>query len=391
MPLTSGRARSVQAPIIPQVADWIRAHPGTLSLGQGIAGYPPPAEAFAEVARLPSEPLLHRYQPVEGLPEFREALQVKLANNNGIVLGPDHALQVTAGANAAFQQIVLALCDPGDEVILPLPCYFNHEMALALANVRAVCVPGDGRLHPDVDALAQAITSRTRAIVTVSPNNPTGAVYPEETLRAINELCQTRGLVHLSDETYEDFTYGGIRHVSPGSFPGASGHTVSLFSFSKAYGFASWRLGYVVYPAELGDAMRKIQDTWLICPPVVSQLAALGCLKAGRPWLQQRLHSVAEVRGRVLAQLEVLRDLAQWPAADGAFYVYLRIPGGGDPVELARRLIKHHRVAVIPGTAFGEANTCTLRVAYGALTPETAEDGLQRLVSGLQSLRGHRS
>ncbi|MFO1461791.1 MAG: pyridoxal phosphate-dependent aminotransferase [Verrucomicrobiota bacterium] len=386
MPLTSGRARSVQAPIIPQVAEWIRSHPGTLSLGQGIAGYPPPPEALAEVARLHTEPQLHRYQPVEGLPELLEALWIKLSRDNGIRPGPDQVLMVTAGANVAFQQIILALCDPGDEVILPLPYYFNQDMALALANVRTVCVPGDRRLHPDVDALSRAITPRTRAIVTVSPNNPTGAVYPEETLRAVNELCQSRGLLHISDETYEDFTHDGIRHLSPGSFPGASGHTVSLFSLSKAYGFASWRMGYVVYPAELRDAMRKIQDTLLICPPVVSQLAAIGCLKAGKPWLRERLASVADVRHRVLAQLEGLHDLAQWPAADGAFYVYLRLPGGGDPMDLARRLIEHHRVAVIPGTAFGETRECTLRVAYGALTPEGAEEGLSRLVGGLRAL-----
>ncbi|MBL9172953.1 MAG: pyridoxal phosphate-dependent aminotransferase [Verrucomicrobiales bacterium] len=387
MPLTSGRARSVQAPIIPQVAEWIRTHPGTLSLGQGIAGYPPPPEALAETSRLQSEPQLHRYQSVEGLPELLEALRGKLARRNGMALGPDRSLLVTAGANAAFQQVILALCDPGDEVILPLPCYFNQDMALALASVRAVHVRGDRRLHPDVDALARAITSRTRAIVTVSPNNPTGAVYPGETLQSINTLCRERGLVHISDETYEDFTYGGITHVSPGGFPGASGHTVSLFSFSKAYGFASWRVGYVVYPSELRDAMRTIQDTFLICPPVVSQLAALGCLKAGDAWLRDRLSQVAGVRSRVLAHLESVPDLAQWPAADGAFYVHLRIPGGGDPMDLARRLIEQHRVAVIPGTAFGETDACTLRVAYGALTAETADDGLHRLIGGLKALR----
>lgn len=387
MPLTSGRAHSVQAPIIPQVAEWIRAHPGTLSLGQGIAGYPPPPEAFAEVLRLQSEPHLHRYQPVEGLPELLEVLRGKLARNNGILLDSDHALLITAGANAAFQQVILALCDPGDEVILPLPCYFNQEMALALANVRAVCVPGDRRLHPDVDALTRAITSRTRAIVTVSPNNPTGAVYPEEILRAINDLCRNRGLVHISDETYEDFTYERIRHRSPGSFPGAAEHTVSLFSFSKAYGFASWRIGYAVYPAELRDAMRKIQDTLLICPPVVSQLAALGCLKAGRPWFEERLASVAKVRTRVLDHMEGLRDIVEWTPADGAFYVFLQVRGGADPMILARRLIERHRVAVIPGTAFGESSTCSLRVAYGALTPETADEGLGRLVGGLRSLQ----
>ena len=245
--------------------------------------------------------------------------------------------------------------------------------------------PG-ARHHPDPDAIARALTPRTRAIVTVSPNNPTGAVYPEPTLRAINDLCARHGLYHVSDETYAPFVYDGARHVSPGAFPGAAAHTISLFSFSKAYGFASWRIGYAVFPALLLESLRKIQDTNLICPPVASQLAALGCLRAGAAWVAARVAEIAAVRAEVLRRLRELEDLTEISPADGAFYVLLRVRRNLDPLELTRRLIAEHRVAVIPGSAFGLTNTCHLRVAYGALNHETAAEGLGRLATGLRAV-----
>lgn len=388
MPAPSRRASEVRLPIIPQVADWIRAHPGTLSLGQGVAGYPPPAEAWAELDRLNREPTLHRYQAVDGLPALCDALAERLHQRHDIRIDESRSLMVTAGANAAFLQIVLALCDPGDEVILPLPFYFNQEMALSLANVRPVPVPCDARHHPDVEAIACALTPRTRAIVTVSPNNPTGAVYPEATLRAINDLCAREGLMHISDETYAPFLYGEARHVSPGAFPGAGDHTVSLFSFSKTYGFASWRIGCAVFPRPLLESLRKIQDTNLICPPVVSQLAALGCLRAGDAWVASRVGEIATVRDEVLRGLTELGDLVDTAPADGAFYVLLRVRRSLDPLLLTHRLIAEHGVAVIPGAAFGLTGTCHLRVAYGALTPATAAEGLGRLIRGLSTLAG---
>lgn len=384
--MPSARACAVSAPIIPQVADWIRTHPGTLSLGQGVAGYPPPSEVWQEVERLRSEPLMNRYQPVGGLPQLIDSLEDKLRVCNGMPATPDRSVMVTAGANAAFQQVILAICDPGDDVILPLPWYFNQEMALTLASVRAVAVRSNDRYLPDVNAIRQAITSRTRAVVTVSPNNPTGAVYSRDCLQEINDLCRERGLFHISDETYEAFTFDGARHVSPGGFPGATSHTVSLFSFSKAYGLASWRIGYVAFPTVLLDSMRKIQDTLLICPPVVSQFAALGCLKAGESWLAGRMNEVRKTRERVLEGLRGLEPMATIGPADGAFYVFLRLNYSGDVMELTRRLIAEHGVAVIPGTAFGLTKDPCLRVAYGALTPDTAKDGVGRLVRGLRHL-----
>src|SRR5262249_42010158 len=183
-------------------------------------------------------------------------------------------VMVTAGANMAFVHALLAITSLGDEVILPVPFYFNHEMAIEMAGCAPVRVPTDERYQLDLDAIRRAITPRTRAIVTVTPNNPTGAVYPEPALRAVSRLCQDHGLYHISDEVYEYFTYGAARHVSPASFDGAEKFTISLFSLSKAYGFAGWRIGYMAYPESLANAIMKVQDTVIVCPPVISQIAA---------------------------------------------------------------------------------------------------------------------
>ena len=132
---------------------------------------------------------------------------------------------VTAGANMAFMHAVFAITEPGDEIILPVPFYFNHEMAIQMASCRAVRVATDDCYQLRIDALRSAITERTRAIVTVSPNNPSGAVFPESSLRDVNALCRERGIYHLADEVYEYFTYGSVRHVSAGSFSDAAAHT----------------------------------------------------------------------------------------------------------------------------------------------------------------------
>jgi aspartate/methionine/tyrosine aminotransferase len=293
---------------------------------------------------------------------------------------------VTAGANMAFMHAVLATTVPGDEVILPLPFYFNHDMAIQMAGCRTVAVATDERCQLDVDRIARAITPRTRAIVTISPNNPSGAVFDEGALRQVSALCQAKGLYHISDETYEYFTYGSARHVSPASFANASAHTISIYSLSKAYGFAGWRVGYMVYPEHLASAMIKSQDTILICPTIASQVAATAALEVGRAYCEPFVRELAEVRGMVLGELSSLAPLAEVASADGAFYCLLRVRQRADPGRLAERLIREHKVAVIPGHAFGIVDRCDLRVAYGALQRETVTRGIGRLVDGLRKI-----
>ena len=390
----SQRLRAVQSPIIPVIADLIRAHPGTISLGQGVVGYGPPPAALAQIERFLADPANHKYQPVAGIPALVEAIEKKLAAENGIRVGPAHGnrTMVTAGGNNAFLAAILAIADPGDEIILPVPYYFNHEMAVTMANCRPVLVPTDANYQLDVDALRAAITPRTRALVTVSPNNPSGAVYPEAVLRAVNALCAERGIFHISDEAYEAFTYEGAAHFSAASLPGSAPHTISLFSMSKAFGFASWRIGWMVYPEALEAALRKIQDTIIICTPVISQHAALGALDVaaggGAPFVREKLRAMAAVRALVQRELASLAadGLCTVPPAQGAFYFLLRANSSSPPLEIAGRLIREHRVAAIPGSAFGLERGCHLRVAYGALQKDTAAEGLGRLACGLREI-----
>jgi len=379
------RMQSVQSPIIPVVGDLIRSNPGTISLGQGVAYYGPPPQAIEAIKTFLADPENHKYKLVQGIGELLEAIGQKLEKENGI--SPDGSrIVVTAGANMGFVNAVLAITDPGDEIILQLPYYFNHEMAVAIADCKTVCVPtgDDYQLQPE--AIAAAITERTRAVVTISPNNPTGAVYRESDLRQVNEICRRNGIYHISDEAYEYFTYDGARHFSPGSIDGAAGHTISLFSHSKAYGFASWRIGWMVIPEHLFMPFRKIQDTVLICAPVISQWAAVGAMKAGRSYCRKKLEMTTEIHNICLDKLAGIADLVSVPPANGAFYFLLRVHKNPDPMDLVRQLIERHKVAVIPGMTFGMQEECLLRIAYGALQTETAVEGIGRLVKGLKQI-----
>jgi aspartate/methionine/tyrosine aminotransferase len=379
---------AVQTPIVQVIGDIIRQTPGTISLGQGVVHYGPPPAALEAARAAVADPETHGYGDGNGNPDLVAALDAKLRRDNGIDPRGSRVM-VTAGGNMAFVHAILAITAPGDEVILPVPFYFNHEMAIQMADCAAVRVPTGADYQLNLDAIRQAITARTRAIVTVSPNNPSGAVYPEESLRAVNRLCAERGLFHISDEVYEYFTYDGVPHVSPGAFEAAERHTISLFSLSKAYGFAGWRIGYMVYPDRLADAVAKVQDTVLVCPAMISQAAAAAAMAVGPEYPKRFLRGFAEIRDIVIGELRTLEPLCAVPPADGAFYCFIRVNAALDPLPIAERLIRDHRVAVIPGTAFG-MDGCCFRVAFGALQKDTVAEGIGRLVSGLTQILGRR-
>jgi aspartate/methionine/tyrosine aminotransferase len=383
----SQRLQAVQAPIIPIVARLIRENPGTISLGQGVVSYGPPPQAVEAISEFLADSENNKYKPVQGIPALVAALAEKLRRENGIV-AESRQIFVTAGGNLAFNNALLAIADPGDEVILQTPYYFNHEMAITMASCKPVLLPTDANYQLQPDLIERAITSRTKAVVTISPNNPTGAVYPEEALRAVNEICRKRGIYHIHDEAYEYFTFDGAKHFSPGSIEGAGDHTISLYSLSKAYGFASWRVGYMVVPSHLIEAVNKIQDTILICAPVISQFAAVGALKAGRAYCEEKLSEIKAIRGTVLNELGKLHDICDVPIAAGAFYFFVKVRTSIPAMELVEKLIREYRIAVIPGTAFGVNEGCYLRIAYGALTPSTAAEGVTRLVNGMRALLG---
>jgi aspartate/methionine/tyrosine aminotransferase len=382
----SMRLRSVQTAIIPLVDQLIRQCPDTISFGQGVVHYGPPDRARNRLQDFWSDSVHHQYGPIRGLPLLQACIRQKLEKENLIDLS-GRSIVVTAGSNMGFLNSVLTITDPGDEVILLLPYFFNQEMAVRIAGCEPVLVDTDSDYQPVLSRLERAVTPRTRAIVTVSPNNPTGAVYAESVLHEINALCLDRGIYHITDEAYEYFVYDSARHFSPGSIPNSQSHTISLYSLSKAYGFAGWRIGYLVAPSELQGSLEKIQDSNVICPSNPSQFAALGALEAGKEYCRPFIEQMNQTRRIVLEALSGVSDRIEPVETTGAFYVFLKFKNRNiDDMELVRSLIEEHRVALIPGRAFGVQGACCLRLSYGALPPEKVTEGLGRLVEGISHI-----
>ena len=380
------RMSEIQSPIIPVVAEWIRSYPGTLSLGQGVVSYGPPQEALDALWGFGSTQGDHLYGSVAGEPTLVETIVKKLERENQISLRQGFRVVVTAGANMGFLNALMAITNPGDEVILPTPYYFNQEMAIRMVGCTPVLVPTDALYQLDLQALEAAISPKTRAIVTVSPNNPTGAVYPEAVLRAVNTLCQKAGVFHIVDEAYEYFTWTSVPHFSPASIDGSKTHTISLYSLSKSFGMAAWRIGYMVIPEGLYESVLKVQDTNLICPPKASQRVAERALAFGRAYPDRHRSSIRDARDVLVDMLAPLEGILELPTADGAFYLFLRLKTLQSSTSLARALVENHGVAVIPGEAFGQSEGCYIRVSYGPLTRDLAKVTGQRLVEGLQAL-----
>jgi aspartate/methionine/tyrosine aminotransferase len=376
----------VQTPIIPIIADLIDQNPGTISLGQGVVYYGPPRSAFERLHELNTANGIHKYGHTGGLSALREIITGKLLSENNIKINNSSSVIVTAGSNMAFLNALFAITNPGDEIILFTPYYFNHEMAVRMLTCIPVFVSTDEQYQPVMQDLRKSINSKTRAIVTISPNNPSGAVYPEELLGEINALCVENKLYHISDEAYEYFTYEGIEHFSPGSIPGAGRHTISLYSLSKAFGLASWRIGYMVIPDYLTEAVYKAQDTNLICPAIASQYAAIGAMQEGVDYCRDKLGIIKEVRSTILSHLEKINSFARISRSEGAFYLLIKLETELDDITIAKRLISKFKVAVLPGSTFGLNNGCYLRVAFGALDKNNALEGIQRLTHGLTTI-----
>ncbi|NDC34019.1 MAG: aminotransferase class I/II-fold pyridoxal phosphate-dependent enzyme [Synechococcaceae bacterium WB9_2_112] len=400
------RLEGVLQPVIPVISALVRDTPGCLSLAQGMVSWGPPpgvaallAAAADAMAGADDAAALNRYGAMAGDPALLEAIRRNLTapDRPGAPLQLDGAtVLVTAGSNMAFNAIAQVITDPGDELILPLPCYFNHAMAVQLAG--GVAVPVDAGLIPDPDQLASAITPRTRAIVTVSPNNPSGVVMPRAVLEAINRLCALQGLFHIHDEAYEHFVHGQTPHWSPGSEAGSGEHTISLFSLSKAYGMAGWRLGYAVVPVQLSPGLAQVQDTVLICPPRITQRAAVAALSAGPDWCRPRVARLAALQQQLVAAVARARagglPLRLLAEPDGAFYGLLALEpeasqrlsaAGVDGRTLMVRLASGHGVACLSGDAFGLVGHA-LRLSTGMVDGPTLAVALERLFGGIGAL-----
>ncbi|CAL5327715.1 unnamed protein product [Camellia sinensis] len=378
------RAVQTETPIMVLIQEVIRGAKDALSLAQGVVYWQPPKPALDKVKELVWEPSVSRYGADEGLPELREALVRKLRQENNL---HKSSVMVTAGANQAFVNLVLTLCDAGDSVVMFAPYYFNAYMSFQMTGVTNILVgPGNPKtLHPDEDWLEKTLreTKPTPKLVTVvNPGNPSGTYIPLPLLKRISDLCRDAGCWLVVDNTYEYFMYDGLKHSCV-----EGNHIVNIFSFSKAYGMMGWRVGYIAYPTEVagfGAQLLKIQDNIPICAAIISQRLALYSLEVGPEWVTEQVKDLVKNRAIVLEALSPLGDDAV-KGGEGAIYLWAKLPDKCvDDYEVIRWLATKHGVVVIPGSACGCPGH--LRISFGGLLEDDCRVAAARLRKGLEEL-----
>ncbi|MEX2648492.1 MAG: aminotransferase [Alphaproteobacteria bacterium] len=377
---------SVLTPPIAEAWSWVegRDFPTNrplVDVCQAVPGYPPHDSLARHVAMRAALPETARYTDIAGIAPLREALAADIRARYGGGVEARHVL-ITAGCNQAFFSAMIALARTGDEVILPLPFYFNHEMTLTGLGIRAVALACDADAGgvPDALAAARLITPATRAIVLVTPNNPTGAVYPPATIRAFHDLCAKRGIALVIDETYRDFLADNARPHDLFGDPAWDETFVHLYSFSKAYALTGYRVGAVACGARLGAAIAKVQDCVQICAPRIGQDAALFGLQTLDGFRKEKCALMAE-RADALRRAFATPGLRYRMLSCGAYFAYVRHPfEGSSSVSVARRLATEHNLLCLPGSYFGPGQDAYLRFAFANLDADWMPEIARRLI-----------
>ncbi|KNA12068.1 hypothetical protein SOVF_129050 [Spinacia oleracea] len=377
------RALETESPVMVQIQELYRTTKDAVSLAQGVVHWQPPKQALNKVKELVCEPKISRYGADEGIPELRDALMQKLRTENKL---NKSKVMVTAGANQGFVNLVLALCDAGDSVVMFAPYYFNAYMSFQMTGVSNILVgPGDPKtLYPDADWLEQTLKTNPppKVVTVVNPGNPSGTYVPEPLLKRISDLCRDAGSWLIVDNTYEYFMYDGRKHSCV-----EGDHIVNLFSFSKAFGMMGWRVGYIAYPAGVDgfiDQLLKVQDNIPICASIISQHLALFSMEVGTDWVKDQVKDLVKNRDLIKEALSLLGEGAV-KGGEGAIYLWVKLPNEfQDDFEIVRWLARRHKVVLIPGSACGCPGH--FRISFGGMPEDETAVAAERLRKGLEEL-----
>jgi len=323
------------------------------------------------------------YTSNAGLPELREEVAFYMQDRFGLTYDPKNQVVITVGVSEAIDIALRAVLDPGDEVLVVEPCYVSYRACILLAGGVPVSVPtysaNDFRVTPqDIES---RITSRTKVIMLCYPNNPTGAIMEKSDLEEIKDVLLKQNILVISDEVYAELTYGENSHTSIASFSEMYSRTLVLNGFSKAYAMTGWRLGYACGPEDLITAMIKIHQYVIMCAPTTAQLAGVEALKSGRDGVE-KMRLEYDTRRKFM--LEGFKKLGlDCFEPKGAFYLFPSIKKTGlTSEEFCTRLLMEKNLAVVPGTAFGEAGEGYVRCSYAYSVAElgAAMDRLQEFI-----------
>ncbi|PKA46785.1 Bifunctional aspartate aminotransferase and glutamate/aspartate-prephenate aminotransferase [Apostasia shenzhenica] len=380
------RALETETPVMVQIQELIHGAKDAMSLAQGVVYWQPPEQALKKAQNIVLEPSISHYGADEGLPELRLALLEKLRRENKLTRS---SVMVTAGANQAFVNLVLTLCDPGDSVVMFAPYYFNAYMSFQMTGINNILVgPSNPRtLLPEIEWLENTLSEKEnkavpKLVTIVNPGNPSGSYIPTYLLQRISDLCKSAGAWLVVDNTYEYFMYDGLQHSCiEGS------HIVNIFSFSKAYGMMGWRVGYIAYPTEVdgfGAQLLKVQDNIPICASIIGQRLALYSLEVGPEWIRERVQDLVKTREVLKEALSPLGEGAV-RGGEGAIYLWAKLPDKfPDDYKVVQWLVRRHGVVVVPGSASGVAGC--IRISFGGLKKADCEVAAGRLRKGLEEL-----
>ena len=375
----SQRAHSIAPSAIRRFFDIAATMKDVISLGIGEPDFDTP-EPIVQAGIAALQRGETHYTSNSGLMELRRAIADHLDTRYQQTYNPASEILVTVGVSEALYLAMAALLDPGDEIIIPEPCFVSYQPTAQM--VGAVSVPvvtqAEDGFQVSAEAIEAAVTEKTKVLFIASPNNPTGTVTSRERLNEIAAVVKRHNLVVISDEIYDRLVYG-VEHTCFASLPGMYQRTIVLQGFSKAYAMTGWRIGYIVGPAELVGAMRKIHQYLIMSAPTASQWAALTALREGEPFIQE-MHAEYNRRRRLI--VDGLNELGlTCVEPHGAFYAFPSIASTGmEDDEFAERLLQEEHVAVIPGRAFGDSGRGFVRMSY-ATAYEQIEKALEHLAA----------
>ena len=354
---------------------------GVIRLEIGDPDFPTPPHVVQAAAEAAGAGYTH-YTPSAGLPSLREVIAAKVTARNGIACSSEDVV-VTTGAVGGIHAAVLALLDPGDELLIPDPGWTTYTPLAVAAGAVSVGYPLDrqGGFSIDAEAIERRIGSRTRAIVVNSPGNPTGAVAGPAELESVLGLAARHGLWVVSDECYEELVFEG-EHVSTAALDGRAS-VVSVFSFSKSYAMTGWRVGYAVATNGLAELLAKAQEPLVSSASTISQKAAEAALLGPQDVVSEMRDSYRRRRDAALALLDAAG--VPYVRPGGAFYLMVDVSSSGESsVRFCERLLDERHVAVVPGSAFGPNGEGMVRVSLAASEADVVA-GLERLVEALAS------
>lgn len=365
--------------------DLVQGVPGVISLGVGEPDFPTPwvisTHCIAGLERGRTT-----YTSNHGLLELRQAIAAHLRRLYEVDYDPHHEVLVTVGVSEALDLACRAILEPGDEVIVPEPCFVSYGPTVRLAH--GVAVPLETRAEhgfvPQPEQVEALLTPRTKALLIGSPSNPTGSAIPRATWQAIMDIAAANDLLVISDEIYDRLVYDGLEHVCAASLAGARERTILLNGFSKAYAMTGWRVGYACAPADILAAMVKIHQYSMMCASIMSQDAAYEALRRGERAVKDMVQAYNQRRRVLVAGFNRLGLTCHEP--QGAFYTFPSIQSTGlDSETFCQRLLDEQKVAVVPGNAFGLGGEGHVRATYAASLEELAE-ALRRIEAFLQTL-----